>query len=65
MRGDPVPFTDNAVRYVSGSRIQGDTAFALAFEDSAISIHWPESADGGQDLRVDGARGLPRRKSRR
>ena len=64
MKGDPVSSTDNVVRYVSGSRILGDTVLAQAFEDSAISVNWLECRDGNKDQQLDRVRRLSRLKRR-
>ena len=60
MRGDSLPATQNVVRYVGGTKIQGDTVHPGGFDDSPISVNWLECVSGSKSEQVERVRGLLR-----
>ncbi|MCY4149943.1 MAG: hypothetical protein OXF73_11480 [Gammaproteobacteria bacterium] len=48
MKGDPLPYQDNVVRYVGGSKLDDGIVLPEAFNDTLISVNWLEFKAGGK-----------------
>lgn len=64
MKGDPLPEQDNVVRYVGGSKIDGDVVVPEGFMDPKPSVNWLECAKGTFEEQLDRVRDRVRMKLR-
>ncbi len=52
MKGNLLPYGDNVVRYVGGSKLDDGIVLPEAFNDKPISVNWLEFQAGSKDEQV-------------
>ena len=60
MKGDSLPLKDHVVRYVGGSKIDGEEVDPDGFEDMEPSVNWLEFHQGNKEEQIARVRNLIR-----